>query len=65
MPRWVKLPRHFFMKYIPYIIAALVILVVTAVALRIISGEDSWDCENGKWIKHGNPSAEQPMEICE
>jgi L-lactate permease len=53
------------MKYIPYIIAALVILVVTAVALRIISGEDSWDCENGKWIKHGNPSAEQPMEICE
>lgn len=52
------------MKYILYIIAALVILAAVAVTLRILSGEDNWNCENGEWVKHGFPIAPKPIELC-
>ena len=26
--------------------------------------EDDWICQNGEWIKHGNPSAEMPIGLC-
>lgn len=26
--------------------------------------EDTWICEDGKWVKHGAPSAEMPTEPC-
>jgi hypothetical protein len=27
-------------------------------------GEDVWICENGRWIRHGNPSAPMPSDGC-
>lgn len=32
---------------------------------RIFSGnEDTWLCENGQWIRHGNPSGSEPTSGC-
>lgn len=48
------------------IFLGVIILVVFAVVLgvRFFSGEDDWICEKGEWIKHGNPSAPQPISGC-
>ncbi len=47
---------------IPIVIIVLVGLAVLAV--RFFSGEDNWICQNGEWIKHGNPKAEKPSTGC-
>jgi hypothetical protein len=42
-----------------------VCIVVVAAALLILRGEeDTWLCENGAWVKHGNPSAPAPATPC-
>ncbi|SRR3989339_1640468 len=47
------------------LIVLLVILVLAVIVfLRFSSPEDTWLCENGEWIKHGNPSEAQPMTGC-
>jgi len=42
------------------------ILVVVCLGLRFILGgsEDTWICDNGQWVKHGNPSQAMPEESC-
>jgi hypothetical protein len=46
-------------------IAILVIVAIIAIlGLRFFSGEDSWICEGGKWVKHGNPDAPIPTTVC-
>jgi len=47
------------------IILILGILLLIILAFRIFSKEDTWICEKGQWIKHGNPSSEKPSEACE
>lgn len=49
------------------ILVILVVMIVAAAAIfgvRFFSEEDSWICENGEWVKHGNPSAAKPTEPC-
>lgn len=48
------------------IILAIMVAGVIGVALwlKAASGEDSWLCVNGQWIKHGNPSAAMPEIPC-
>ena len=47
------------------LIVSLVILVLVGIVfLRFLSPEDTWLCENGEWIKHGNPSQAQPATSC-
>ena len=48
----------------------LILLVIIAVAgiilgVRIFSGEDNWICQNGEWVKHGNPNSPKPEIKCE
>jgi len=31
---------------------------------QFLSGEDNWICQNGEWVKHGNPSAPKPTIPC-
>ncbi len=31
---------------------------------NFFSGEDCWMCQNGEWVKHGNPYAPQPIAVC-
>lgn len=46
----------------------LVILLVVAIASvllwRFFSPEDTWICENGVWIMHGQPTTPQPTSGC-
>ncbi len=47
------------------IIAGIVILILLFVfGVRVLSGEDSWICENGQWVKHGNPNYPAPSIPC-
>lgn len=47
-------------------VKALVILFLV-LAIRFILGgsEDSWICQNGVWVKHGNPSTPMPTSLCD
>lgn len=40
------------------------VVVVTAVILKLSSKEDDWRCENGAWIRHGNPRIAAPTSPC-
>lgn len=44
----------------------LVVIVALALGVRFILGgpEDSWICEEGLWIKHGNPGRPAPTTPC-
>ncbi|MFA5076025.1 MAG: hypothetical protein WC480_01260 [Patescibacteria group bacterium] len=53
--------------YQPFVILALILVVVVGVIfLRFWLGgpEDTWLCNNGQWIRHGNPSEPQPTKPC-
>jgi len=47
----------------------LLIIILTLVGLilaaRLLTSEDSWICQDGQWVKHGNPSALAPTESCD
>src|SRR4030042_6707123 len=48
------------------VLLILTLLVVCLFVARFILGgnEDTWICENGQWVKHGNPSAPKPGGSC-
>jgi len=49
------------------LIALLVVLglaTVTLAIMRFSTPEDSWECKNGAWIKHGNPTVPMPTTGC-
>ncbi|MFH1236690.1 MAG: hypothetical protein V1685_07235 [Parcubacteria group bacterium] len=55
------------MKTTLYILIAVIVVAgaVFAILRFGISGdEDTWICDNGQWVKHGNPSAAQPTTPC-
>lgn len=48
-----------------YLIGVIIIFLFLSIfMLRVFSGEDSWMCENGKWIEHGHPSYPAPNKEC-
>lgn len=54
------------MKKNHFIILLVILAIILFVfSIRFLSGnEDSWICEKGEWVKHGNPSAEKPTIPC-
>ncbi len=42
----------------------IVIIAAVAVAFRFFTPEDTWLCQNGQWVKHGNPLLEHPTQGC-
>lgn len=47
----------------PFLALSAFILIVGC--LRAFSGpEDTWICDNGAWVRHGNPRAQMPNEPC-
>ncbi|MFA6918120.1 MAG: Gmad2 immunoglobulin-like domain-containing protein [Candidatus Gracilibacteria bacterium] len=46
------------------IIATVGIFVSLTACTIVLTGEDTWLCQDGAWVKHGNPSALQPTEEC-
>jgi len=55
------------MKALLWGILAAIILMGILLGIRFIFGgdEDTWICQNGAWVKHGQPSAAVPTERCE
>jgi len=49
------------------IVVLALILVFGFLFFRFVLGgpEDNWVCQNGEWVKHGNPKAEKPTTVCE
>jgi len=45
---------------------AIALFAVSWLVVRFVIGgpEDSWICDHGQWVKHGNPSAEKPTTEC-
>ena len=53
-------------KKIIYTVVILAAVFVLALAVRFVFGgpEDDWICQDNIWVKHGNPSASQPIIPC-
>jgi len=53
-------------KTIVIIFAIIVAVIAVWGYLRFVVGgdEDTWLCDNGQWVKHGNPSAARPTSGC-
>ncbi|MFC1625628.1 hypothetical protein ACFL1Q_01130 [Patescibacteria group bacterium] len=48
------------------LIILLILLVIWLFVRFVIGGsEDDWICVEGKWIKHGQPTALMPEEECD
>jgi hypothetical protein len=46
------------------IIIIFICLALGAVLLLVRGDEDAWICQDGQWVKHGNPSAAMPAKPC-
>ena len=47
----------------------LIIIIILSIVfglftIRLFSGEDNWVCQNGQWVKHGDPSFLPPSIPC-
>lgn len=52
-------------KSVYIILAAILFSFLAVAALRLFSGEDNWICNNGEWVKHGQPDFPAPAADCE
>lgn len=46
------------------IIGLLIIAFLVIIAIRIFTPEDTWICQNGQWVKNGNPRSSMPNKSC-
>ncbi len=51
-------------KFIFTVIIFLIFLAMAILSLRVFSGEDGYMCQDGQWVKHGNPSFSAPDKEC-
>jgi len=51
-------------KVIPLIIVIFASAALLVIGIRLFTGEDTWFCQNGQWVKHGKPSAPMPTTSC-
>lgn len=51
-------------KFLIGVAVILFLAVLVLLGLRFYSPEDNWLCQNGQWIKHGNPEASMPTSGC-
>jgi uncharacterized membrane protein len=51
-------------KTLYYVLAGILVLIGVVFTLRLFSGEDNWVCQNGQWVKHGQPDFPAPTSIC-
>ena len=45
-------------------VLVLALVAVGLIVVRLISPEDTWLCQSGQWVKHGNPSGLMPESGC-
>jgi|GEM_PF-3190158 len=49
-------------KYL--IISLIFVVLIIIMVIRLWSPEDTWLCQDGTWVKHGNPQQVAPATIC-
>jgi len=47
------------------IVIVILFVIIFFIGLRFLSGEDDWICQNGEWVKHGQPAGPPPSLTCE
>lgn len=53
------------MNKINIIFTIILAVLIIVLGIRFFSGsEDVWICQNGEWVKHGNPSTLKPTKQC-
>lgn len=59
------------MKKILFVIVGLVLVGTVIIFVlfphlgaQFLSGEDGWICQDGEWVKHGNPAGPAPTALC-
>lgn len=57
---WLKQPN----KLLISILVIFFVLIIALGLVRLFSGEDDWICQNGQWIKHGQPEMPAPTTDC-
>jgi hypothetical protein len=55
-----KINKENIFKFVAFLLLVLAIIL----ALRFLTSEDTWLCEKGQWVRHGNPATEAPTEQC-
>lgn len=53
-----------YMKKSYFLLGVVVLIILSAFILRLIGSEDTWLCQNGQWVKHGEPESPAPSEGC-
>jgi len=51
-------------KKIFFLLVLAMTLVLTLLIVRFASPEDTWLCQDGSWIRHGNPDGAAPTTVC-
>jgi hypothetical protein len=46
------------------VIGLIVAILFVFIVIRFVGSEDNWICQDGKWIKHGNPRMPKPTVTC-
>jgi len=52
------------MKNAKLIILIIILIILAIVTIRFSTPEDTWLCQNGEWIRHGNPTQSKPTTGC-
>ncbi len=53
------------MKKIAFLIFILAVVGLSALfAIKALSGDDSWICQDGRWVKRGNPTETKISSVC-
>ncbi|MDD5109866.1 MAG: DUF2178 domain-containing protein [Patescibacteria group bacterium] len=55
---------HLEKKGLYFALGLIGLVIATIIGMRLLSGEDDWLCQNGAWVKHGNPSSPAPTVPC-
>jgi len=51
-------------KTLTVFLAIIIGLIIVIINIRLLSGEDGWICQDGQWVKHGQPSLPMPAQPC-
>lgn len=48
----------------PVVISSIIVLLAIIAVVRFWTPEDTWLCQDGVWVKHGNPEQAMPTTVC-
>lgn len=58
--------REAIKAWAPYVLLAILLAVIfSAGSVRLFSSEDTWLCQDGQWVAHGQPDSPMPAVACE